>query len=333
MVVGTGQPSKLDIKRKMKPPIEIQVELVTACNLECEVCPRTIALRHAKNSKARQAWNRLFPFEKFEELVNQFRELSTVTLHGIGEPLLHPKLSSFVAKASSVGANVRLTTNATLLTNERAEALASAGLGRMVVSLDGTTAQTHERVRAGSNFDETISNIRGAMKIWSSFSERPRLEIAMVVSRINEHEATAMPEFASQLGADAVSFSPMKPPIQAVEKLVTSRKNWSRLRTELQAKERQVGIPVFIRGEPSEDDKPYAAGTHRCKKPWNSSVILMNGNVMPCCNIHDSQYSLGNAFDDEFMEVWQGDGYSKFRAKLAKEDLVPKACKWCPEFR
>ena len=61
-----------------------------------------------------------------------------------GEPLLHPQLEALIAAVQPLRerglADLALTTNGSLLTAERARALRSAGLDRITISLDGTTA-------------------------------------------------------------------------------------------------------------------------------------------------------------------------------------------------
>ena len=61
-----------------------------------------------------------------------------------GEPLLHPQLEQLIAAVQPLRAqglrDIALTTNGSLLTADRARALRSAGLDRITISLDGTTA-------------------------------------------------------------------------------------------------------------------------------------------------------------------------------------------------
>jgi len=58
-------------------------------------------------------------------------------LNGIGEPLLHPQLEAFIARARSLlpeGASIGFQTNGMALTDQRAASLVDAGLDRICLS-------------------------------------------------------------------------------------------------------------------------------------------------------------------------------------------------------
>ena len=76
----------------------------------------------------------------------------------MGEPLLHPHIVDMVAAASQLGADTELITNGLLLDEEKAISLIEAGLGRLIVSVDGATPATHAENRTGATstwFDPT----------------------------------------------------------------------------------------------------------------------------------------------------------------------------------
>lgn len=275
----------------------------------------------------------MFPISEYVTLVSKIDTLESVALHGIGEPLLHPHLTKFVEISSNKGARVRVTSNGTLLTEERASALAEAGLSCLIVSLDGVTADTYRAVRPEADLGRTSSNIRCAIQLWSERTAAPKLEIAMVVSKLNQEEASLMPALAKELGADRLTISPMKPPVARLEALVSSREEWIRVKRDTSLAAEKADIELHVRGEGLHSVSLQATGTHRCEKPWTSSVVLLGGEVMPCCNIHTAKYSMGNAFASDFAEVWSGVLYEEFRALLVSSGNVPSACRWCPDFR
>lgn len=313
-------------------PAHLQVEVVTACNLACVTCPRTVQVAQA-DLGGRRAWWRFLPSWRLRELLAPFERLASVALHGIGEPLLHQEIAGLVAIAAERGARTRLTTNGTLLDATCARRLADAGLDRLIVSVDGTTAETFERIRVGARFASVCENVRRTTDAWRRGARRPRVDVAMVVSRANVHEAPGIASLARRLGADGVIVSPLIPASPEHRNAVCGADEWARAIAEIEAHAAREGLPLYLRGRPDADSGTMARGTHRCRQPWVGAVVLMSGQVMPCCNIHTGTWSMGDAFAHGFPAVWRGARYRRFRDEIARPDRVPEACRWCPEFR
>lgn len=317
----------------IEPPRHLQVEIITLCNLGCIMCPRTVALARSSSAAEEAAWQRRMPYETFLGILDQFPGLQTLSLHGIGEPLMHPHLFDMISAAAQRGVQVRFTTNATLLDQFRSRRLIASGLHRLIVSLDGATASTYEAIRPGAKLDRVIENLRFLAALRrESGANRPRIEISMVVQAGNAAEAPDLVELAHDLGADGVTLSPMLPPVRQLADLVCAPETWRQVVEEAGRRARAAGITLFVRGArtagPQHDIKP----TYRCMHPWFSTVVTLDGEVMPCCNIHDPVFSLGNSSAVSFEDVWNGPRYQDFRRELSREGHVPEPCRSCPEF-
>jgi len=58
------------------------------------------------------------------------------------------------------------------------------------------------------------------------------------------------------------------------------------------------------------------------------SVILWNGDVVPCCYDFEGKFVIGNVFKDgDFMKVWKSNKYKIYRKKIIKRELI--LCKRC----
>ena len=67
-------------------------------------------------------------------------DVPSIKLNWRGEPLLNPKLEEFISYAKKNGIlEVSINTNATTLTEKRAERLIDAGLDQIIYSFDGGT--------------------------------------------------------------------------------------------------------------------------------------------------------------------------------------------------
>jgi radical SAM protein with 4Fe4S-binding SPASM domain len=317
-------------------PRHLQIEIITRCNLACIMCPRTVALEKADSEHQKNEWQQEMPFARFLAIINQMPNLQTLSLHGIGEPLLHPHLFEMVEVAAARGIQVRFTTNATLLNQSKCERLIRTGLYRIIISLDGATAATYEGIRAKANFERVIENILKLSKTRDDLNQKtPTIDIAMVVSRLNYAEGPKLIDLAHHLGADGVILSPMQPPEAKLAEMVCDLENWNQITVEAESRARQMGIKLYVRGGSrpgkARNGKPVKE-TYKCLQPWLSSVVMMNGEMMPCCNIHDSRFSMGNSFEDDFINLWNGPCYRSFRAELRRKEDTPVPCRWCPDF-
>lgn len=74
-----------------------------------------------------------------------------------GEPLMRPDLFELAEYARGVGIRTALSSNGTLITPDIARKIHDAGIGYVGISLDGATAQTHDRFRGCSGaFEKAV---------------------------------------------------------------------------------------------------------------------------------------------------------------------------------
>ena len=77
------------------------------------------------------------------------------------------------------------------------------------------------------------------------------------------------------------------------------------------------------------DDKPWAT----CRRPWSLMYFTAHGRALPCCIAPFSargyeNYTLGNASQQDLMEIWNSPAYQNFRTDLVGE-TPPKPCQGC----
>jgi radical SAM protein with 4Fe4S-binding SPASM domain len=73
---------------------------------------------------------------------------------------------------------------------------------------------------------------------------------------------------------------------------------------------------------------PAAGGCAPCLIPWDSSVVLANGDVMACCAPGSK---MGNVNEQSLEAIWPGAGYQRLRERVNSVD-PPNLCKAC-QFR
>jgi radical SAM protein len=140
-------------------PFIVIWETTQACDLACVHC-RACAqpVRSALELSTVEA----------KRLIDEVAELAApvFVLTG-GDPLKRPDIFELVQYASDHGVRISLTPSATpLLTREAIIRLKESGLARLAISLDGPTAEIHDKFRrvAGS-YDWTLNAVRWAREI------------------------------------------------------------------------------------------------------------------------------------------------------------------------
>lgn len=178
-----------------RPFEAFQIEVTSRCNLRCVMCPVTVLA---------DRWPALdLPWETFQRVARAFGKTKWIYLQGWGEPLLHPRIFDMIALAKDAGCQVGFTTNGTRLTLGTGERLLDLGLDLLAVSVAGATAETHEAIRVGCNFQKLLENLRRFLVLRAERkSHRPKVEIFFLMTKTNLAELPQAVELAAALGAD-----------------------------------------------------------------------------------------------------------------------------------
>jgi putative metalloenzyme radical SAM/SPASM domain maturase len=127
-------------------PSKLFVETTTRCNLACAMCPKQAGDDGPESGD--------FDPSLFAALDSVLPKTESLVLNGIGEPLLHPSLESFITGAKKFlpsSAWVGFQSNGLLLTEDRARSLLDAGLDTLCLSLETVSADLFRDVRIGGD--------------------------------------------------------------------------------------------------------------------------------------------------------------------------------------
>ncbi|MFI6347341.1 cytosylglucuronate decarboxylase [Streptomyces sp. NPDC050560] len=128
------------------------IRVLEACNADCFMCEFALS---------RDTYR--FTVDDFEELLPQAAEsgVGYVRFTG-GEPLMHQQVLELVEAGTAAGMRMSLITNGFRLP-QMVDKLAAAGLAQVVVSLDGSSGETHDVYRRTPGcFDRGVAGLRAA---------------------------------------------------------------------------------------------------------------------------------------------------------------------------
>lgn len=142
-----------------KSPFIVFWETTRACDLVCQHC-RACAIPSRSPDE--------LSTEEGKALLSEVREMGCpiVVLTG-GDPAKRPDLLELVRYGNEIGLRMALTPSATpLITEDLLRELRDAGLARIAISLDGATAEAHDRFRGvPGSFDRTFEILRTARRL------------------------------------------------------------------------------------------------------------------------------------------------------------------------
>lgn len=312
---------------RLKPtaplPNHVHLEISTACNLNCVICPRTYGY-HADHRN-----DDFISPEILREVVNSSLPLASATLHGFGEPLLHPDFVKLLCCFTVRGWKIGFTTNATLLTERIAAALVENRVESLTVSLDAASPELFASLRGGASLDEVTANLRRLQELkWAMNSALPRVSMNMVLTRRNFHEAPAVIRMAADLGGRCVALNPFAPPHPSLANLCWSPRENPGWLEEVTGSAEVNGIGLYgVHVAPAD-----RARRGRCTRVERSLYVACDGGVYPCCNVpHTERYALGNLSQETLEKIWHGTRYHELRRNLDENQDINPVCSTCPE--
>jgi radical SAM protein with 4Fe4S-binding SPASM domain len=163
------------------------------------------------------------------------------------------------------------------------------------------------RAEAGANFPVSMSFtlMRSTLHEWPDFLRMgAKLGVNVVIAR---HLEAFTPEMEpDSLWHDQAAYNAARPEILSLRE--------------------QLGIEATV--------PPPFAGAARggrlvCTVPWNSAVLLGNGDVAACCV---PGLVMGNLNENTMQEIWNGPRYQELRATVNSDKPLPP-CASCPMFR
>jgi MoaA/NifB/PqqE/SkfB family radical SAM enzyme/pimeloyl-ACP methyl ester carboxylesterase len=328
--------SQIELKPiPLNDPVFANIEITTRCNFRCKYCAKAFSNKEGMDMDP----------DTFKRILDLLPHAYRITLVGLGEPLLHPRLTEFVEIASSLKRRVGLVTNANLLDKAISKELISAGMDSIAFSLDTVNQDAAASVRSGSDIEQIIGNIRRFVEI--AGSGRP---IAKAVFTALSTET--IPYFnelintVSTLGVDIIMLTDLNFTHNVKETI------WKTANNEMVMQIRNSIKNAFTKNLPvlsvhaleefglrqryreflllPPDQIFHRSETRKhCYSPWQTVPVNVEGNITMCdCQ---PQNGVGNILFDPFNKIWRGDLMGDYRTRMIGEN-PPDACRICPRF-
>ena len=195
----------MDGKAELGPPIEVNLDPVAECNLDCYFC---ITQRYLK-------WNRdeVGPMRKLDKeymlrLVDFLADWGVrgLCISGGGEPTLHPDLPRLIHHAAKK-MDVAVVTNALHLTDTIA--IAFNRCRWVALSVDAATSETYATVKGRDVFSDVLLHIQKLRVLRDLYGSGVDLCFKFLILPENQHEIYDACKLARELGVQDFHARPV----------------------------------------------------------------------------------------------------------------------------
>ncbi|QPJ65197.1 MAG: radical SAM protein [Candidatus Nitrohelix vancouverensis] len=308
---------RLGISRLSSMPKMLNLDPTNHCNLKCPLCPTGLGDESVDRGTMK--------LEEYKKVVDKLGKwLQSVNLYSWGEPFLNKSVVDMVSYTANEN-KIRTITSSHFnnISDEQIEKLSVSGLDKIIVSVDGATQEVYEKYRVGGQIDAVFGNMRKLVAAKRKNNSSIKIVWNFLVMKQNEHEMDMARQIAAEIGVE-LTFSIMRTNLKddilgKVEDNVEKDKEW---------------IPQSPDYNPYDLEKKERKNPITfCKRPWMETFVNWNGDVFPCgCVMTEKQYSMGNVFEQEFEDIWNGPKYIAARKELLDQPNDMKTiCHTCKE--
>ena len=177
-------------------------DITPSCNLKCLHCYNSDmierGLAHQQDSS----------LDNIEETIKKISDLGFTHIHLLGgEPLMYPLIYDVLHFASFFDISTSINTNGTLLTESVCQRLIKEKVSQIVISLDGAVEGDNDIIRGSGVFKQVTDNIKSLSLIKNEFKANLKIELAVVVTKVNLPRIHQIVILAKDLGIDIVNIS------------------------------------------------------------------------------------------------------------------------------
>lgn len=283
----------------------VQFSISEECNLNCKYCYATDRKELGRKKMSLKDYQQVV-----DDLSNTFPNIR-YTLTG-GEPLLNKDCFDIAKYIKSKKCFVNLLTNATLIDEKNIQKIKDY-FDEVRISIDGSTAQMHEKFRGKNSYKKTEK----AINLLNEY-DVPYL-ISMTVNKLNIEDVPAM---AKKYGS-RLNYAPLFPAGNA-------KKNQEDISISgldyYDALSKADGVNPLSYCESSLDGAKFC---RLCKCAIGDAEISISptGDVYPCQLLHYPEFFAGNIFNNGIVDIYNKSDILKKCKTLTVDNI--KGCKTC----
>ncbi len=294
------------MKKCLGLPLNILIEPTGSCNYQCVKCERFSSIYKDDGDVFK---DKNMPLEYYRQIIDDIGDtLLTLRLWHYGEPFLNGDIFDMIKYAKRKNIIVAISSNLSLLTEEKSKKLIQSGLDYLVVSFDGASNETYSLYHRRDYFDKVVNNIRTLIKLKKSLkSSLPFVELQFIIMKENEKEMEQVKNIARELGVDKLVYQRVY-----IDRLDLKKFEGFNSNKDLLPTNKDFCL-----------DMRKIRSANFCRIPWEETLIRYSGAVLPCAVDLSQKYEIGNLFQQDgylgFRNLWNNYKYLNFRQQIIKD--------------
>lgn len=290
-------------------PVNITIEPTNMCNLKCSVCETGAGLLGREKG--------CMTLERFKVIIDKIAlHVNTLMFYFMGEPFLNRHAYDMIRYAKKKGIPfVDTCTNGDIVNPAE---LVSCGIDRICFQIGGITQETHQVYRINSNLERVLDNIKETLRLRREHGSDMQVESGFILMKHNEHEVSLYKKYMFDLGVDRALI--VDPCVRSVEQghemLPNDKRHWI------------YDPSAFIKGVLRPKNSP----NNICPWVYYSMVILVSGDIVPCCRDATGKFVMGNILQQNLEDIWNGEKYLNFRECINKNQKSLEICRLCSSY-
>jgi len=283
-------------------PSQIIVENTELCNYACTHCPHHVFEKSSKYHGTN------LELDLHKKLIDEIARdgigfCRYIRYAALGETLLHPdfvKMIEYAGKYSGVPINI--TTNGSLLNEEKAYGLLNAGVKTFDISLDAYSDEVYYQIRKKGDFLKVRDNCLKLIKIIKNDKYNSKVIVSFVEQPLNKKEKNIFKEFWEKAGANFVVIRPVHSASGSLKDTANIMRKNNPKRTP-------------------------------CIYPWERLVLNPLGLISYCPAEWEYQGCFTDFRQSTIKEIWNGIFMNKLRkAHLTNDFSKFPFCRQCPDW-
>lgn len=271
-------------------PPYMQIEPTSICNLRCVFCFQTDETFSSKKS----GFMGTMTVDLFREVIDQAAgNVEFLSLESRGDPLAAAGIEAMLEHTRDKFLNLKMNTNAALLTEAKCHAILQSGIRTLVFSADAADPDLYEKLRVGAKQEKVLANIERFRKIQQT--QYPDSRIITRVSGVHVLED---------------------------QRLEDMERLWGGL----------VDHVVFVKYNPWENAyaSPDTGIAAPCSDLWRRMFVFYDGRINPCQVDYKTKLTVGRFPTLSLDGLWRSDQYEALRARhLAGDRGAITPCRGC----
>ena len=287
-------------------PLVYNIETTNACNMRCEMCPRTTMMTRSITSLDMPAFKHivtqirphsLSDLAAWETFVEDYYGVSkadmsenhfflyiifkVLVLHGYGDPLLDKDMPERIRLLSEKKIPSYFSCNPANIDIEKTVAMFENGLDYIKYSIESVDDLRHKQIRgSASNFTDSYRKILKLVDL----KAQKGYNTTIVITMLNLNKKRQVEEFQKLQDAFA-----------------------------------GLDVYLYLKSQDQQWYQDKQEGTQSihwlefCQFPWSSMTIKSNGETTMCVEDFNNEIILGDARQDALKEIWNNDRYRTLR--------------------